>query len=212
MTTDFSKRATPDAGPAPAPAHFPAQRAPLLKVRRTAETPLLINIAAPAAEITTGVAVIVPTRHERGNIEGLVERLEAAFPDGAAHVVFVDDSDDDTSNEIERVAHRSRSTVEVIHRRAGERDGGLGGAVLRGLHATPSRWVVVMDGDLQHPPEVAPELVAHGRALRRRRGRGQPARAGRDEGGLAGRTSGPGVEGIDPRQQGAVPATAGRCL
>jgi dolichol-phosphate mannosyltransferase len=29
---------------------------------------------------------------------------------------------------------------------------------------TPAPWMVVLDGDLQHPPELVPELVATGRA------------------------------------------------
>ena len=41
--------------------------------------------------------------------------------------------------------------------------GGLGGAVVEGLRVARADWVVVMDGDLQHPPEMVPELVEAGR-------------------------------------------------
>jgi dolichol-phosphate mannosyltransferase len=37
---------------------------------------------------------------------------------------------------------------------------GLGGAVLDGINATRGREIVVMDADLQHPPEKLPELLA----------------------------------------------------
>jgi dolichol-phosphate mannosyltransferase len=50
--------------------------------------------------------------------------------------------------------------VAVLHRE--EPEGGLGGAVVEGLKAAASEWIVVMDGDCQHPPSLVPELVATG--------------------------------------------------
>jgi dolichol-phosphate mannosyltransferase len=38
--------------------------------------------------------------------------------------------------------------------------GGLAGAVLAGAAATKSRWILVMDADLSHPPERIGDLVA----------------------------------------------------
>jgi dolichol-phosphate mannosyltransferase len=55
--------------------------------------------------------------------------------------------------------------VRLLHREGAERTGGLGGAVLAGIQATDAAWVVVMDGDLQHPPEVVPELLHEGEEL-----------------------------------------------
>ncbi len=94
------------------------------------------------------VTIVVPTRNESENINPFLDRL---LPLGPARVIFVDDSDDDTVSVIEA---RKEPRVEVIHRRMGEREGGLGGAVLRGFRAASTDWVAVIDGDLQHPPEV----------------------------------------------------------
>lgn len=52
--------------------------------------------------------------------------------------------------------------VRVLHRQGPERRGGLGGAVLAGLTEARGEWVVVMDGDLQHPPELAERLAMVG--------------------------------------------------
>src|SRR5665213_261548 len=105
------------------------------------------------------ISVLVPTRNERDNIAPLVARLETVLPLGSAQVIFVDDSSDDTPDVIKSVASASRLPVEVIHRTAGERSGGLGGAVVTGMRAAVGNVVVVMDGDLQHPPETIPDLV-----------------------------------------------------
>jgi putative flippase GtrA len=111
------------------------------------------------AEEAPALTVILPTRNEQGNVEPLLARLERILPAGLAEVVFVDDSDDDTPMAVEQAAERRELPVRLIHREPGERDGGLGGAVVRGLRAARGVWVCVMDADLQHPPEVVTKLL-----------------------------------------------------
>ncbi|MDA0245869.1 MAG: GtrA family protein [Chloroflexi bacterium] len=41
-----------------------------------------------------------------------------------------------------------------------ERRNGLSGAVVEGFQAVRGEWLCVMDGDLQHPPEVVPQMLA----------------------------------------------------
>jgi dolichol-phosphate mannosyltransferase len=108
------------------------------------------------------VTVVIPTRNEAGNVAPLVEQLWAAFADTPIKIVFVDDSDDETPDRIADLMAMYPGRVELIHRARGARSGGLGSAVLAGLRSAGSEWVVVMDGDLQHPPEVAPRLVERG--------------------------------------------------
>nr|WP_201468715.1 glycosyltransferase [Microbacterium hydrocarbonoxydans] len=108
--------------------------------------------------VATGVTVIVPTFNERDNVVELVARTASALADYDVEIVFVDDSVDDTATEVERVAAGSSIPVRVIHRV--ENTGGLGGAVVVGLRAAASDLCIVMDGDLQHPPELLPALLA----------------------------------------------------
>lgn len=108
--------------------------------------------------VATGVTVIVPTFNERDNVAELVSRTATALADYDVEIVFVDDSVDDTAAEVDRVAADSSIPVRVIHRT--ENTGGLGGAVVVGLRAAASDLCIVMDGDLQHPPELLPALLA----------------------------------------------------
>lgn len=110
------------------------------------------------------VTIVVPTRNERDNVAPLVARVATAVADVDAEIVFVDDSDDDTPDVVVGAATHSPIPVRLIHRQPDERTGGLGGAVKVGVEATDSEWIVVMDGDLQHPPEVIPQLVECGTA------------------------------------------------
>lgn len=104
------------------------------------------------------VTVIVPTRNEAENIEPLLARLLPQLPTGS-DVLFVDDSDDETPTRVRAFAGRE-PRIGLIHRPPGTRDGGLGGAVLTGMRAASREWVIVMDADLQHPPELIPRLLA----------------------------------------------------
>jgi polyisoprenyl-phosphate glycosyltransferase len=102
---------------------------------------------------------VVPTRNESGNVSLLVSRLAAALEGLDAQVIFVDDSDDGTPHEITAAARESSVPVRLHHRQGPERTGGLGGAVVAGLRLVESPWAVVMDGDLQHPPELLAQML-----------------------------------------------------
>jgi dolichol-phosphate mannosyltransferase len=110
------------------------------------------------------LTVIVPTRNESGNVAPLVARLDAALGDTDAEILFVDDSSDQTPQEIKIVASSVARPVRLLHREGAQRGGGLGSAVLAGLRESNATWAVVMDGDLQHPPEIVPELARVGAA------------------------------------------------
>ncbi|HET8560651.1 MAG TPA: glycosyltransferase [Marmoricola sp.] len=153
LDDDYGRDGRIDA--APGRTSFPGQRAEVAEPIRSAAEP-------PAT------CVVVPTRNEAGNVAPLVERVSVAFGPRGAEVLFVDDSDDETPRRVESLGRRSPIPVHLVHRAPGKRDGGLGSAVLAGLRrasAAGATWAVVMDGDLQHPPEVAPLLVARGERL-----------------------------------------------
>lgn len=103
------------------------------------------------------VTVVVPVFNESGNVEELVARLADVVPD-ATEVVFVDDSTDTTPEIITKLVDRAPIPVRLLHR--DRPDGGLAGAVTLGIAAAQGEHVLVMDGDLQHPPELVPTMLA----------------------------------------------------
>jgi dolichol-phosphate mannosyltransferase len=107
------------------------------------------------------VTIVVPTFNESGNVRRLLRLVTEAVPARLpCEVVFVDDSTDDTPDVIRAAAPDCPFPVTVLHR--DEPSGGLGGAVVEGMRAAGSDWIVVMDGDCQHPPSLVPDLVATG--------------------------------------------------
>jgi dolichol-phosphate mannosyltransferase len=124
------------------------------------DVPLLVEnlVTARVVMAPPALSVVVPTRNEAGNVDALLDRLAPVVSELDAEVIFVDDSTDDTPNVIRRASGHFAGSLRLVHREIGERTGGLGGAVLAGLRAAQAPWVVVMDGDLQHPPEVIHDL------------------------------------------------------
>ncbi|MER7054952.1 glycosyltransferase family 2 protein [Streptomyces sp. NPDC000351] len=107
------------------------------------------------------VTIVVPTYNESGNVRRLLRLITESVPARLpCEVVFVDDSTDDTPEVIRAAAPDCPFPVTVLHR--DEPSGGLGGAVVEGMKAAGSDWIVVMDGDCQHPPSLVPELVVTG--------------------------------------------------
>ncbi|MEX5270561.1 glycosyltransferase [Kocuria sabuli] len=103
------------------------------------------------------LSVIVPTFNEAPNVSELVGRVEAACKGLDAEVVFVDDSRDDTPEVIRRVASSGAMRVRLIHRDVAT--GGRGGAVIEGIRSSQAEHCMVMDGNLEHPPEMIPVIL-----------------------------------------------------
>jgi len=103
------------------------------------------------------LTIVVPTFNEGPNVAELLRRIGRAVDDRDFEVLFVDDSTDDTPQIIAAAAAASDFPVRMIHRDMP--DAGLGGAVVEGIRAAASNWCLVMDGDLQHPPEDIPRLL-----------------------------------------------------
>ncbi len=108
-------------------------------------------VPAPMSKAT----LIVPTYKERENIAPLVERIHAALHDYDYRVLFVDDDSNDGT--VELVASLSKKyPIDILVRRDKR---GLASAVVDGIEQAGGETIVVMDADLQHPPEVLTELL-----------------------------------------------------
>jgi glycosyltransferase involved in cell wall biosynthesis len=110
------------------------------------------------------LAVVIPIYNERENLPELHRRLREVFdcmPDVAATVIYVNDGSRDESAGIirQQQAADPRFTLLDLSRNFGHQ-----AAITAGLAAADADAVVVMDGDLQDPPEVIPDLVACWRA------------------------------------------------
>jgi polyisoprenyl-phosphate glycosyltransferase len=104
------------------------------------------------------ISVVVPVYNEEANIEAFLKRtvpiLEAI---GTYEVIFaLDPSPDRTEEMIARAAEKNPCIKGLVFsRRFGQPAASLGGI----LNAN-GQWVAVIDGDLQDPPELIPDMLA----------------------------------------------------
>src|SRR5437868_6719634 len=108
------------------------------------------------------LSFILPAHNEARNVAGMAARLaEVAASFGAYEIVFVDDgSTDATLAEIRALAARDPSVRYVSF----TRNFGHQAALRAGLRHARGRAVIVMDADLEHPPELIPDLVRQWRS------------------------------------------------
>ena len=108
------------------------------------------------------LSVVVPLKDEEENLPQLCDRLRAVLEPltGRWEVILVDDGSVDRTYALAVDVHRTDARFKVVRL---SRSFGHQVALSAGLDAATGEAVVTMDGDLQHPPEVIPELVARWR-------------------------------------------------
>lgn len=111
--------------------------------------------------INRRVAIISPTRNEARNLDEFTKRVTAALElyDLDWEIVLADDSDDDTPAVVDRLASEG-APISLAHREPEDRSDSVAGAVKYAVERMQGVIVIVIDGDLQHPPELLPAMLA----------------------------------------------------
>jgi dolichol-phosphate mannosyltransferase len=111
-----------------------------------------------------GIVILLPVYNEEGNIEKLVDRIYKVFSDKqfSGFVLIVDDGSNDKTKEI--LTEIKKKYMEMVRILSHDRNLGLGGALKTGFMylknvISGDDFVVVMDADNTHPPEVIPSVV-----------------------------------------------------
>lgn len=102
------------------------------------------------------VSILLPTLNEADNLPLMLPKIADAMGDRAYEVLVVDDNSRDATPAV--CAELATRYPLRLHVRTQPKDG-LSGAVLDGIKLTTGEVIVVMDSDLQHPPEAIPKLV-----------------------------------------------------
>lgn len=109
-----------------------------------------------------GVSIVVPCYNEESTLPQLYDALVEELDDriGSWELILVDDGSRDETRELAgRLAERDpRVRVLGLSRNFGKE-----AAMYAGLQAARGDFVIIMDADLQHPPELIPAMVRYGR-------------------------------------------------
>jgi glycosyltransferase involved in cell wall biosynthesis len=118
------------------------------------------TLSVTARDGQPSLSVVVPAYNEAEVIEEFQRRLSAVMNDiGLSwEVVYVDDGSSDATPALLAALQAARPEVAVV---ALSRNFGKEAALTAGLdHAGAREAIIVIDADLQDPPEVIPDLVA----------------------------------------------------
>ena len=117
-------------------------------------------MAADACDIC--YSIVVPVFNEEAVLPVLLRRLDILMAelDGPAETIFVDDASTDCSS----IILRDKAKTDPRYRYIGlSRNFGHQVAISAGMDAAAGQAVIIMDADLQDPPEVVGEMIARWR-------------------------------------------------
>ncbi len=120
---------------------------------------LKIPDSLPDVTQTLDFSLVVPTYNEAQNIEQIVRILTNLLDQTLGdryELIVVDDNSPDRTWDIAQQMIPDYPTLRVMRR---EHERGLSTAVIRGWQAARGDVLGVIDGDLQHPPEVLLKLL-----------------------------------------------------
>jgi glycosyltransferase involved in cell wall biosynthesis len=104
------------------------------------------------------ISIVVPVFNEAENLPELYHRIAAVMKrlDLAFELIFVDDGSIDRSLDIMLEISEKDNNVKIIQL---SRNFGHQLAIIAGIDHAQGEAVIMMDGDLQHPPELIEKLV-----------------------------------------------------
>lgn len=116
------------------------------------------STTTPATAARPQLSIVVPVYNEADNLAPLIARLEPILDAHAAswEIVCVDDGSRDGTLAALRALNAQDSRIHAI---SFSRNFGKEIAIAAGLDHADGDAVVIMDADLQHPPEVIPAFL-----------------------------------------------------
>lgn len=104
------------------------------------------------------LSIIIPTYNEAENISGIINRITSVLKpcDISYEIIIVDDSSLDGTPDIARQTLADNGFV--VSRQGKDRC--LATSVIEGIARSCGEYIVLMDADASHPPELLPEIIS----------------------------------------------------
>ena len=103
------------------------------------------------------LSIVIPCFNEESNIEQLINELVPVLKNLNYEIIFVDDgSKDNTFLLIKNISGKNKNITGISL----SRNFGHQVAIMAGMQQSKGDVVIMMDADLQHPPQIIPQLIA----------------------------------------------------
>lgn len=121
------------------------------------------DLHMPDLEPTCALSIVVPVFNEEQVLPAFHRRMVAALADmqGSWELIFIDDGSGDATPDILKALQAATPQIGVAHL---SRNFGKEAAMSAGLRLARGEAVIIIDADLQDPPELIGEMVAAWRA------------------------------------------------
>lgn len=115
----------------------------------------------PTPDAQPLLSVIIPVYNERAALPLCIERVNQVLDqlNEPAEIIFIDDGSADGSDELLRA--ESDKPGSRVHLLRLTRNFGKEAAMTAGLEHARGEAMIILDADLQDPPELIPEMVEH---------------------------------------------------
>ena len=119
------------------------------------------------------ISIIIPTYNESENIIGLLDKIKQNLPQNVfTEIIIVDDNSPDGTGRIVqdyikndiKIKSKNGSAnfqenqylIKIINRKI---KNGLIPAILEGVKSSKGDYILIMDADFSHPPEIIPKII-----------------------------------------------------
>ncbi len=106
------------------------------------------------------ISIVIPAYNEEGNVASIHQKIKQVFselPSYDFEIIFVNDGSRDNTQQQLNLLSEQYEEVKFIEF---SRNFGHQPAVKAGMDSAFGNAVISMDGDLQHPPELIPQMIA----------------------------------------------------
>ncbi|EKU96473.1 putative membrane protein [Leptolyngbya sp. PCC 7375] len=106
------------------------------------------------------LSLVIPTYNESSNVRAIINQLTTLLDHkipGDYELIVVDDDSPDGTWEVAYTLSKAYPQLRVMRR---QQERGLSSAVIRGWQVARGEILGVIDGDLQHPPEVLLDMLS----------------------------------------------------
>jgi glycosyltransferase involved in cell wall biosynthesis len=102
-------------------------------------------------------SIVVPCYNEADNIHNFYMEMQKVLGQSASYeIIFINDgSADKTEEQLRKLSSETENVFYISF----SRNFGKEAAMLAGLEFASGEAVIIMDGDLQHPPSLIPEMI-----------------------------------------------------
>ncbi len=102
------------------------------------------------------VTVIIPALNEESNISAIISQIRKSYKN--IRIIVADGGSADNTLKIVRKIKNAGKNVRLLEN-TGKGIKGLTASVIDGVRCAEGKYIIVMDADLQHPPETIKDIV-----------------------------------------------------